>query len=300
VNETFDPDPAGRAPRPALAEATAALAGRLRRVLVAIRSQAGGGSGTVWASDGLIVTNSHVVAGDRAEVLTHDGRELPARLAGRDAEHDLALLRIEAAGLETATPGDARALRPGELVFAAGNPWGQRGVVTAGIVASLGPAGPEDGVPLEEAIRADVRLAPGNSGGPLANARGEVVGINSMISGGMAIAVPVHAVASLVQAPGGGFLGIAGRAVPLPSAVAAAYGADDGAGLLITGITDGSPAEHAGLLAGDIVVRLDGLTGGLRTLARQLRALTPGAPLRLELLRGGRRHTVIASPVARL
>ncbi|MEX1104414.1 MAG: trypsin-like peptidase domain-containing protein, partial [Dehalococcoidia bacterium] len=170
-----------------VSEAAADVAAHLRSVLVAVRSRDGGGSGTIWRQDGLIVTNNHVVPGDTAEVQLPDDGVLAARVIAREPEHDLAALQVEASGLAAATPGDSAGVRPGQLVFAAGNPWGLRGTVTAGIVASTGKATIENGVPLEEAVRANVRLAPGNSGGPLADAAGRVIGINAMISGGMAI-----------------------------------------------------------------------------------------------------------------
>lgn len=183
-----------------MAQATGDLATTLRASLVAIRSHAGGGAGTAWRSDGLIVTNNHVVPGDEAEVLLPDGRTLPGRIVARDPDHDLAALRVEA----TLTPvavADSNKLRAGEMVFAIGNPWGIRGSVSAGIVFGVAPAGGaamEDGVPMRDVIRADIQLAPGNSGGPLADARGRVVGINSMIAGGMGVAVPANTIAEFV------------------------------------------------------------------------------------------------------
>ncbi|MGH2634145.1 MAG: S1C family serine protease, partial [Tepidiformaceae bacterium] len=179
-----------------MAEATGDLATTLRASLVAIRSHAGGGAGTAWRSDGLIVTNNHVVPGDEAEVLLPDGRTLPGRVVAREPDHDLAAVRVEAA-LTPVTPADSSKLRAGEMVFAIGNPWGIRGSVSAGIVFGVGPA-VEDGVPMRNAIRADIQLAPGNSGGPLADARGLVVGINSMIAGGMGVAVPANTIVEFI------------------------------------------------------------------------------------------------------
>jgi serine protease Do len=272
----------------------------LRGVLVAVRSPQGGGSGTVWREDGLIVTNSHVVPGQRAEVQLADAGVRDARVVAREPEHDLAALRIEATGLAAAEPGDSANLRPGQLVFAAGNPWGQRGYVGAGIIVSKGHATIENGVPLEEAVRADVRLAPGNSGGPLADAAGRVIGINAMIAGGMAIAVPAHIVTRFLagELPGRGFLGIRGRAIPLPPAVAASFGAEDGAGVMVTDIIEASPAERAGLLPGDVIVRMDGRRAGARGLAVGLERLKAGRPVKLELMRGGGIVEVEAAPAS--
>lgn len=284
-----------------LSEASADVAARLRASLVAVRSRQGGGSGTIWSEDGMIVTNHHVVPGDSAEVQLSDDSVQQARVIAREPEHDLAILKIEATGLATARAGDSKAVRPGQLVFAAGNPWGQRGIFTAGIIISTGKATIENGVPLEEAVRADVGLAPGNSGGPLADAAGNVIGINSMIAGGMAIAVPVHIVTHFLagELPGRGFLGISGRSIPLPPAIAASYGSEDGAGVMVTDVIDESPAASAGLLPGDVIVRLDGTRAGTRSLAVGLERLKAGRPVRLELLRAGGVVAVEASPVAR-
>ncbi|MGE5596567.1 MAG: S1C family serine protease, partial [Hyphomicrobiales bacterium] len=221
---------------PVLAQAGEELAHRLRSFLVAVRSPSGGGSGTVWSADGLIVTNHHVVPGDRAEVQLPDDRVLPARVIARDPLRDLAGLRVDAVALSAAKPADSDAVRVGQLVFAIGNPWGQRGTLTAGIVMSKGPAALENEVPLDEAIHADVRLARGNSGGALADAEGNVIGINSMIAGGVAIAVPSNEVQRFLAGDiaGRGFLGIEGRVVPLPPKVAAAYRGDGG--LLVTDV----------------------------------------------------------------
>jgi serine protease Do len=175
-----------------VAAATGDLAATLRASLVAIRSDAGGGAGTAWRSDGLIITNNHVVPGDAAEVLLPDGRALPGRVVARDPGHDLAAVRVEAS-LTPVAVADSTRLRAGEMVFAIGNPWGIRGSVTAGIVFGVGPA-IEDSVPVAKVIRADIRLAPGNSGGPLADSRGRVVGINSMVAGGMGVAIPSNTV----------------------------------------------------------------------------------------------------------
>jgi serine protease Do len=279
---------------------SAALAAHLRAIMVAVRSPSGGGSGTIWGRDGLVLTNSHVVPGQEAEVVTHDGRNLSARLVARDPARDLASLRVAAEFDEVARPRETATLRVGELVFAMGNPWGVPGVLTRGIVIAKGPATVENEVPLEEAIRADVRLAPGNSGGPLADAAGRVAGINAMIAGGMAVAVPADAVAGFVEGKGVGFLGISGRAVPLPPAIAASYPVADATGLLVTQVADGSPASAAGLLPGDVLLKLDDAPAGLGGISRRLRSMRPGQPVRIELLRGAERREAHASPVARV
>ncbi|HKA61746.1 MAG TPA: trypsin-like peptidase domain-containing protein [Methylomirabilota bacterium] len=170
--------------------AAAAMATALAQVTVEVRSGPRGpgrrgaagapvGAGVVWHPDGLILTNAHVARGDVSVVLG-DGRARPARLVARDPARDLAALVVEASGLPAAPIGESSALRVGEVVLAVGNPFGLARALSAGLVHAV------DG----RVIQADLRLAPGNSGGPLADARGRVVGLNAMIVGGLAIAVP--------------------------------------------------------------------------------------------------------------
>lgn len=278
------------------------LAARLNRSLVTVRSRAGGGSGTVWTAGGLIVTNNHVVPGDHAEVVTSDDRVLDARVVARDSSVDLALLRVDAAGLEPVEAGDSAALRPGQFVYAIGNPWGQRGSVTAGIVLTTNASTVENGVPLEHVIRADLRLAPGNSGGPLVDAGGRVIGINAMIAGGMAVAIPSNTVVEFVaKASEGepGFLGVTLQQVQVPHAIAASYSFEDEAGLMLTEIEPGSAAEEAGLLPGDVLIGIDGERGRVPAVARRLQGMRAGRPLKLALLRGGKLHEASATPAAR-
>jgi serine protease Do len=167
------------------------LADRLRAITVQVHGEpAGVGSGVLWSSDGLVVTNAHVVRG-RVSVILPGGRAVMARLLARDPEHDLAALAIDADGLTAAEIGDSDRLRVGQLVVAVGNPLGLAGAVTAGLIHAIGPRRPAG----PSLIQADLRLAPGNSGGPLADARGRVIGINAMIAGGLALAVPTSLVA---------------------------------------------------------------------------------------------------------
>jgi len=166
------------------------IAERLRRSTVQVLpDRRGGGSGVIWKSDGVIVTNAHVARKDAAEVQLWDGRRIPGRVTSRDARRDLAVLRIEVLGLDAAAVGDSSVLRPGELVMAIGSPLGFAGALSTGVAHSSGGRW----------IYADVRLAPGNSGGPLANARGEVIGINTAIVNGLGMAVPSNAAAEFLR-----------------------------------------------------------------------------------------------------
>ena len=177
-----------------LDSASAALAAALARSTVEVRPRGPGGgvaigSGVIWHSDGLILTNAHVAHGHVVVVLA-DRRALSARLVARDLERDLAALVVDATDLPAAEIGDSGALRVGELVVAVGNPLGLRRALSAGLVHAVG----------QRLIQADLRLAPGNSGGPLADARGRVVGLNAMIVGGLAVAVPSNEARRFVRA----------------------------------------------------------------------------------------------------
>jgi serine protease Do len=239
------------------------VAERLRRSTVQVHSPAGrgSGSGVIWSADGLVVTNAHVARGADLEVELWDGRRLPARLLTRDARRDLASLRIAAASLDAAAPADSSALRPGELVLAIGSPLGFAGALSTGVVHSVGPIG---GMGNRAWIRAQVRLAPGNSGGPLANAEGRVVGINTAIVNGLGIAVPSNDAAEFVRRGPSPSLGVTLRPVS--------------AGVLILDVDPDGAAATASLKAGDLL---------LLSVDELYNALDSGQPaLRLRFMRG--------------
>ena len=174
------------------------VAESLRRSTVQVLTgHHGAGSGVIWDSAGLIITNAHVARDSRSRIELWDGRTFTATVVTRDPRRDLAALRIEAGSLPAAISGDSGALRVGELVVAVGNPLGLAGAVTAGLIHAIGPRRPAG----PSLIQADLRLAPGNSGGPLADARGRVIGINAMIAGGLALAVPTSLVARFLASP---------------------------------------------------------------------------------------------------
>ncbi len=172
------------------------LAVRLRAITVAIRvGRSGAGTGVIWTPDGTVVTNAHVASRPSAEIVLDDGRRFGARVEARDARRDLALLRIDAGVLPAAVPRDPSTLRAGELLVALGNPLGIANALSVGIAHA--PGGERSRL-----VQADLRLAPGNSGGPLADARGRIVGINSMVAGSLALAVPSDAVMRFVRGAG--------------------------------------------------------------------------------------------------
>jgi serine protease Do len=277
-------------------DAAAHLAERARASVVQVRGRGpGGGSGVAWRDGATVITNFHVVAGvgQRLELLAQDNRRYAARLVAGNPRLDLALLAVEGGDLAPLPLGDSARLRVGELVFAVGNPWGNRGVVTAGVVSGLGELPAARGEQPASYIRSDVRLAPGNSGGPLLNARGEVVGINAMIFGGdLSVAIPSHVVAAwaarLPQRPVAIGLGV--QPAQLPPALAASGRAT---ALLVAQVAPDGPAARAGLLVGDLLLSLDGapLTSS-DALLEALGQRAPGDVVQLELARGGQPLTL--------
>ena len=256
--------------------------------------QQGAGSGFILGSDGMIVTNNHVVEGAKEVTVTlADKREYPATIVGRDPKTDIALLRIEAKEpLPAVALGDSDRLRVGDWVVAVGNPFGLSNTVTAGIVSAKGRvigAGPYD-----DFIQTDASINPGNSGGPLFNLQGEVVGINTAIVAhgqGIGFAVPINQAKALVpqlEATGTvtrGYLGVAIQG--LTPELAKGLRLPDTKGALVAEVTKGSPAEAAGLARGDVILRFE------RTViseAHNLPALVAATPIGKEVLLTVRRN----------
>ncbi len=184
--------------------AMADVVGSVGRSLVQVRNghnrHGSAGAGTIWHPDGLILTNAHVVRRRSLNVILPDGRVLPARLLAHDRSLDLAALGVEASGLPTIELGDSRRLQAGDWVLAAGHPWGVRGAVTAGVVAGLGHRLPEMPLSEREWIAVSLHLRPGYSGGPLVDAAGRLVGINTIMAGpDVGLAVPVHVVKTFLH-----------------------------------------------------------------------------------------------------
>ncbi len=228
----------------------------------------GTGSGVIIAPDGYIVTNSHVVEGaTEIGVTLADGTDFVAELVGKDPATDTALLRIPGSGLPSARLGDSDKLRAGQLVIAIGNPLGFQSTVTTGVVSALGRSlRSRTGRLIENIIQTDAALNPGNSGGPLVDSRGLVVGINTAIiqaAQGICFAIPVNTVrwvVTLLIREGKvvrGYIGIAGQTVPLPTRVVRYFNLQSGSAVQVMGVAPGSPARGAGLLQGDIIISLN-------------------------------------------
>jgi serine protease Do len=260
------------------------IAEKLRRSTVVIQSGGrGNGSGVIWSSDGSIITNAHVARGMRVKVQLWDGREFDATIASRDSRRDLTLLRIGAPNLPSVSVADSSQVRPGELAIAIGNPLGFVGALTTGVIHTVGPL---RGLGSQSWVQADVRLAPGNSGGPLADARGRVIGINTMIAGRLALAIPSNVVRDFLSTgPSDAWLGVTVHPVRIPRRSAAGASVQ-GFGLLLCEVEPHSPASSASLLPGDILLGTEEETfASLGDLAKTLQG-NGLRLLRLEFLRG--------------
>jgi serine protease Do len=259
------------------------VAERLRRSTVLIHSGlrtngGGSGSGVIWSDSGLIVSNAHVVPGSHACAQLWDGREFEAQVTERDHSRDLAALRISARGLPSVSIADSSRVRAGELALAIGNPMGFVGALSTGVIHAVGPV---RGLGPSRWVQANVRLAPGNSGGPLANAAGEVIGVNSMVAGRLALAIPSNTVNAFLQTgASSAWLGASVYPTWIPSAGKKLFG------LVVLEVQEGSPAATASLLPGDILLGVED-----RRFAdiADLRRLLDGSgerQVRLEFLRG--------------
>jgi serine protease Do len=217
------------------------IAERLRRSTVQVHpkdGQGGTGSGVVWNSSGLIITNAHVARSSQAQVELWDGRRFAATITMRDPRRDLAALHLEGASdLAAIDAAESDKVRPGELVIAIGSPLGFSGALSTGVVHSTGPL---PGMGRQMWIRANVRLAPGNSGGPLADAQGRAIGINTAIVHGLGVAVPSNAVAEFVRRGARPALGVVLEYARL--------------GLRIRELDPSGAAAAASLRAGDVLL----------------------------------------------
>ncbi len=280
--------------------------------VVRIERARGGGSGVVFTPDGFILTNHHVV--DRADGLTAilpDGRSMRADIVGADADTDLAVVRVTSATddgpLQWATLGDSRAVRPGQVAIAIGNPYGFQHSVTTGVISALGRSlRARSGRLMDDIIQTDASLNPGNSGGPLVTTAGEVVGINTAMilpAQGLCFAIAsntVRFVATRLMRDGlvrRSYIGVAGQNVPIPRMVARFHQLAVSSGVLVASIEPGSPAATAGLRDGDILFAFGGdAIAAVDDLLRRLTDERIGAPVAVGLLRGRERLDVTIVP----
>ena len=273
----------------------------------------GAGSGVLVTPDGYLLTNHHVVArSDRLQVTLKDGTSIGAALVGSDPPNDLALLRAERAGLPYAALGDSAGLRAGQLVIAIGNPFGFQSTVSAGVVSALGRAlRSQEGRLIENIIQHTAPLNPGNSGGPLVDSRGRVVGINTAIipiAQGIGFSIPANTARSVVSQllthgkVRRGYLGIAARPRPVDRRLVRHHGLTLDTAVEVVSLEPGGPAASAGIRPGDLVVMLDGkAVGGIDDLHHILAEEEIGAPKTLVVLRGTDRveiEVVIAEQAA--
>jgi S1-C subfamily serine protease len=267
----------------------------------------GAGSGFVIAPDGFVLTNSHVVHGAREMTVSLPGRaEVTAQLVGDDPETDLAVVRIEGEGLAPVRLGDSGALRVGQLVVAIGNPYGFECTVTAGVVSALGRSlRARSGRLMDDIVQTDAALNPGNSGGPLVNGAGDVVGVNTaaVLPGqGLCFAIPSRTaqfVAGRLIRDGRirrGFIGVGGRTAPVPRALARSQGWPE-TGVLIQRVEEAGPAARAGIVDGDVIVATGGRpVASVDELQRLLADAPPGEGLLFTLLRGLSRRDIEVVP----
>ena len=268
----------------------------------------GSGSGFVFTPDGFVLTNSHVVhEASHIEVTLNDGRHFQAELIGDDPETDLAVVRVNAPNLVPAALGDSQRVRVGQLVVAIGNPFGFQCTVTAGVVSALGRSlRSGTGRLIDDVIQTDAALNPGNSGGPLVNSRGEVVGVNTAVirpAQGICFAVSVNTakyVAGRLIKEGRvrrSYVGLAGQNVPLPRRVVRFYALPVETGVLVVSLEPGGPAERGGLRHGDVIVGCSGQeVAGIDDLHRLLTEERVGVALPLDVIRRTERLTVEVTP----
>jgi S1-C subfamily serine protease len=272
------------------------------------RESRGGGSGFIFTPDGLILTNSHVVHGaSRIEVTISDGRRMPATAIGDDPASDLAVIRVDEPGLTAAVLGDSQRLRAGQVVVAIGNPYGFQSTVTAGVVSALGRSlRSYSGRLIDDVIQTDASLNPGNSGGPLVDSAGRVVGVNTatiLPAQGICFAIGINTakfVASRLLRDGRirrSYIGVSAQTVPVHRRIVRFFDLPKDTGVVVLSVESGSPARLAGLRDGDVIVALEGnAIAGVDDLHRVLTDVRVGVSCSLTVLRHTEKLTLKVVP----
>ena len=271
-------------------------------------SRGGSGSGFIVAPDGFILSNSHVVHGAREIVVNlSDGRESRAQLVGDDPDTDLAVIRINAAQLSHVRLADSETLRVGQIAIAIGNPLGFQASVTAGVISALGRSmHAQSGRLIDNIIQTDAALNPGNSGGPLANSAGEVIGVNTAVirpAQGICFAIASNTakfIAGWLIKEGRirrGYIGVAGQTSPLHRRVARFYHLANESGAMVVSVEKGSPAEQSRIRPDDVIVALnDEPIASVHDLHKKLVGDRIGTPCKLTVLRGTEQLTIYVTP----
>jgi len=260
--------------------------------------RAGSGSGFIFTPDGFILTNSHVVhnAG-KIEIILNDGRRVRADLIGDDPDTDLAVIRIDSSNIKEVTFGDSNKIKVGQLVIAIGNPYGFQASVTSGVVSALGRSlRAQSGRLIDNVIQTDAALNPGNSGGPLVNSKGEVVGVNTaaiLPAQNICFATAINTakfVAGRLIKDGRikrSYIGVAGQDVPLHRRIVYFYNLPNSKGIMITSVENNTPAFKAGLYAGDVIIGFnDQPISGIDDLHKFLTDAQVGVEAKIKILRG--------------
>ncbi len=296
----------------AFSQVVITVAETLRPAVVNLRHgegrRQGSGSGILFTPDGFLLTNHHVVRGhDRLRIRLGDGTELSGRVVGADPWTDLAVVQAEGASLPYGAFGDSAKLRVGQLVVAIGSPFGFESTVTAGVISALGRTLRSiTGHLVDNVIQTDAALNPGNSGGPLVDSRGHVIGINTAIitpAQGICFAIPInmakHILPQLLQHGRvvRGYLGLHGRSVPLSPVLARRFDLVQSQAVEVLGVEADAPADRAGMQEGDLILALgDEATATVDDLHKQLMRLPVGIPATVMLLRDGRRYERLVVP----
>jgi S1-C subfamily serine protease len=282
----------------AYSDTVSTVAEKVGPSVVHIKAGKGSGSGFVFTPDGFILTNSHVVHGAADLTVSFaDGRNLPAEIKGDDPSTDLAVIRVADASRAPLVFGDSSSLRVGQIAVAMGSPYGFQSTLTAGVISALGRSfRSASGRLIDNVIQTDAALNPGNSGGPLLNSRGDVIGVNTAVilpAQGLCFAIPINTakfVAGWLIKDGKirrGYLGVAGQNVPLPTALVRHHELKVSSAILIISVEKNTPAERAGLRIGDYIVGFDGIpVSSVDDLHRVLTERASGGKSVVSIVRG--------------